>query len=92
MNRKQRRAMKKQLKKQEGVEDELAVFMFLFNKLPNECSACTKEFDKKDRDMVSSWNVVVRSDEQQVRLYCPSCWKAAQKAVEQVYGEIDDTV
>jgi hypothetical protein len=92
MNRKQRRAMKKQLKKQEGVEDELAEKMFLFNKLPNECSACQKDFDKKDRDMVCSWSVVVRQDEQQVRLYCPTCWDAAQKAVEQVYGELNDTV
>ena len=92
MNRKELRALEKQLKKQGASEDELAEKMFLFNKLPNECSACTKEFDKKDRDMVSSWSVVVRSDEQQVRLYCPSCWEAAQKAVKQVYGELDDIV
>ena len=92
MNRKERRALERQLKKQGTSEDELAEKMFLFNKLPDECSACTKTFDKRDRDMVSSWSVVVRSDEQQVRLYCPTCWEAAQKAVEQVYGESDDTV
>ena len=92
MNRKQRRAMKKQLKKQEGVEDELAEKMFLFNKLPDECSACQKEFDKKDRDMVFSWSVVVRQDENQVRLYCPTCWESAQEAVKQVYGDLNDTV
>ena len=92
MNRKERRALERQLKKQGASEDELAEKMFLFNKLPDECSACIKTFDKRDRDMVSSWSVVVRSDEQQVRLYCPTCWEAAQKAVEQVYGESDDTV
>ena len=92
MNRKERRALERQLKKRGATEDELAEKMLLFNKLPNECSACTKWFDKKDRDMVSSWSVVVRSDEQQVRLYCPTCWKAAQKAVKQVYGELDDIV
>jgi len=92
VNRKERRALERQLKKQGASEDELAEKMFLFNKLPDECSACTKAFDKRDRDMVSSWSVVVRSDEQQVRLYCPTCWKAAQKAVEQVYGDLDDTV
>ena len=92
MNRKQRRAMKKELKKQHGVEDEMAEKMMMFDHLPDECSACTKSFDKKDKDMVFSWSVVVRQDEKQVRLYCPTCWKAAQKAVEQVYGDLDDTV
>ena len=92
MNRKQRRAMQKQLKKQAGVEDELAEKMFLFDKLPDECCACDKEFDKKNKDMVFSWSVVVRQDEQQVRLYCPTCWDAAQKAVKKVYGELDDIV
>ena len=92
MNRKQRRAMKKELKKQHGVEDELAEKMMMFDHLPDECSACTKSFDKKDKDMVFSWSVVVRKDEKQVRLYCPTCWDAAQKAVEKVYGELDDTV
>ena len=42
--------------------------------------------------MVSSWNVVVRQDEQQVRLYCPDCWDAAQTAIKQVYGELNDNV
>ncbi len=92
MNRKQRRAMKRELKKQHGVEDAMAEKMIMFDRLPDECSACDKEFDKKDRDMVFSWNVVVRNDEQQVRLYCPDCWDTAQKAVEQVYGEINDNV
>jgi hypothetical protein len=92
VNRKERRAMKKQLKKQGDVEDELADKMLMFDRLPDECSACVKPFDKKDRDMVFSWNVVVRKDEQQVRLYCPTCWDAAQKAVKKVYGELDDIV
>ena len=92
MNRKQRRAAKRELKKQHGVEDAVAEKMFLFEKLPKECSACTKPFDKQDRDMVVSWNVVVREEEDIVRRYCPDCWKAAQKAVKQVYGDLDDTV
>jgi hypothetical protein len=92
VNRKQRRAMKKELKKQHGVEDEMAEKMVMFDRMPDECSACVKPFDKKDRDMVFSWNVVVRHDEQEVRLYCPTCWDAAQTAIKQVYGELDDTV
>ncbi len=92
MNRKQRRAMKKELKKQGDLEEALAEKLMMFDRMPDECSACVKPFDKKDRDMVSSWNVVVRHDEQQVRLYCPTCWDAAQKAVKKVYGELDDIV
>jgi len=92
MNRKQRRALKKELKKQEGVEDALAEKLMMFDQLPDECSACVKPFDKKDRDMVFSWNVVVREEEKIVRLYCPTCWDAAQKAVKQIYGELDDVI
>ncbi len=91
MNRKQRRAMKRELKKQ-GAEDAMAEQLMMFDQLPDECSACAKPFDKKDREMVFSWNVVVRKDTQQVRLYCPTCWDAAQKAVKKVYGELDDII
>ena len=91
MNRKQRRAMKKELKKQ-GAEDAMAEQLMMFDQLPDECSACVKPFDKKDREMVFSWNVVVRKDIQQVRLYCPTCWDAAQNAVKKVYGELDDII
>ena len=91
MNRKQRRAMKRELKKQEG-DDAMAEKMMLFDELPDECSACSSPFDKKDREMALSWNVVVREKEKTVRLYCPTCWEAAQKAVKQVYGELDDVI
>jgi hypothetical protein len=92
MNRKQRRAAQRELKKQEGVDDALAEKMMMFDQLPDECSACTQPFDKKDREMVMSWNVVVREEEKIVRLYCPKCWKAAQKAIKQVYGDLDDII
>ena len=92
MNRKQRRAMNKQLQKQGASEEDLAKQLMMFDQLPDECSACVKPFDKKNREMVMSWNVVVRNDEKQVRLYCPSCWEAAQKAIKKVYGELDDII
>ena len=92
MNRKQRRAAQRELKKQEGVDDALAEKMMMFDQLPDECSACTQPFDKKDREMVMSWNVVVREEEKIVRLYCPTCWEAAQKAVTQLYGVVDELV
>ena len=92
MNRKQRRAAQRELKKQHGAEEEVAEKMVLFSKLPPECSACRDPFDKTDREMVTSWSVVVREQKQTVRLYCPRCWQAAQKAVAQVYGDLDDLV
>ena len=43
---------------------------------------CEKEFNKQDKEMLATWNVVVREQEKVVRLYCPDCWGAAQRVVE----------
>ena len=75
MNRKQRRTATKAAK-QSG-NKELSEKIFLFNQMPNECMACLKPFDKKDKQMVMDWNVVVREKEEIVRLYCPDCWDKA---------------
>ena len=92
MNRKQRRATKRELKKQHGIEDAATEKMIMFDQLPGACSACTEPFDKENREMVMSWSVVVRTEENIVRLYCPTCWGAAQKAVTQLYGAVDELV
>jgi|TARA_E500000305_G_C3866584_1_gene163126 hypothetical protein len=78
MNRKQRRAAKKN-KDSEAVAIEEKVA--LFDKLPDECMTCQLSFDKKDKEQVSTWNVVVREDEGVVRLYCPDCWDKAQDII-----------
>ena len=83
MNRKQRRAAAKTNNKSD-VSDKLN----MFDNLPDECLACTKPFDKKDKEMVFTWNVVVR-DENTVRLYCPECWQLARNVVEQYNKEND---
>ncbi len=80
MNRKQRRASAKMEKKQ-GNQD-LADKMNIYTKLPESCMMCEAEFDKQNREMLSTWNVVVREQEKVVRLYCPDCWSAAQRVVE----------
>ena len=54
----------------------------MFDKLPDECLACTKPFDKTNKEMVFTWNVVVRNEDT-VRLYCPDCWNMARQVVEQ---------
>ena len=80
MNRAQRRAAAKRNKKNESSEGEEK--MALFGKLPDECLACQASFDKKDKSQVMTWSVVVRSDTEQVRLYCPDCWSKAKAVVE----------
>ena len=81
MNRQQRRAAAKQAKK-DGTE-EVAEKVALFGKLEDKCLVCAKPFDKKDKEMVMSWNVVVREKEGKVNLYCPTCWERAQSVIEQ---------
>ena len=78
MNRAQRRTLKKSGKASSDLEEK----MFLFGKLGDHCLTCLAPFDKTDKEMVMSWSVVVRSKEEEVRLYCPDCWSKAQQIVE----------
>jgi len=86
MNREQRRAAAKQAKK-DGNE-ELAEKVVLFNKLGDECLVCNKPFDKKDKEMVMSWNVVVREKEEVVNLYCPECWSGAIELLNEIKNDL----
>ena len=86
MNREQRRAAAKQAKK-DGTE-EVAEKVALFGLIGDQCLVCNKPFDKKDREMVMSWNVVVREKEEKVNLYCPDCWNGALDMLKQAKEEI----
>ena len=78
MNRKQRRAAKKNKNSDAvAIEEKVA----LFDKLSDECMTCQLPFDKKDKEQVTTWNVVVREDEGVVRLYCPDCWGKAEEII-----------
>jgi len=81
MNRHQRRKAAAEARR--NGQDELAEKIGMFSKLGDQCDACEKPFDKKDKDMVTSWFVTVRQQEKKVRLYCPTCWETAQKVVEE---------
>ena len=59
-----------------------------FNKLPEQCTTCSEPFDKKDREMLKSWNVVAR--QQTIRLFCPQCVDKAKQVVEK-YGDKDES-
>jgi len=76
-----RKLKRKQDKESRKAEKKLATKIAQFGKLPNECLTCEKEFDKKNKEMVTSWYVVQSTEN--VRLYCPPCWEGAQKLVEE---------
>ena len=86
MNREQRRAAAKREKK-DGNE-EVAEKVALFGLIGDQCLVCNKPFDKKDREMVMSWSVVVREKEEKVNLYCPDCWNGALDMLKQAKEEI----
>ena len=79
-----RRLRRKQNRKKKKAEKDLQQKMNMFDKLPDACDACEKAFDKKDKSMVQSWNVVVREAAGVVRLYCPNCWDMAIKLIKEV--------
>jgi hypothetical protein len=80
MNRKQRREMERKMGKENS--QKLAEKIFQFDKLPDECSACSLPFDKKSKEMARTWNVVVQ-DTDTVRLYCPKCWAFAKELIQE---------
>jgi len=92
MNREQRRALAKN-KGAQDIEEQVA----LFNKLPEHCLTCEKPYNKNDKEMAMSWNVVVHGEEEVVRLYCPECWQKAKKITEdfanhlrEKYGDLEE--
>ena len=87
MNRKQRRAVSRQVGKDNS--EELSVKVAQFQNLPDMCLMCEKPFDKKSKQMAQTWNVVVR-DEDTVRLYCPECWDTANNIINDFKQEIEN--
>jgi len=88
MNRRQRREAAKQAKKDGN--PELSEKISLFGKLGDNCLTCEKPFDKKDKEMVMSWSVVVREQEGVVRLYCPDCWGKAVEIMEDFKQRLEE--
>ena len=87
MSRKIKRNKEKEAKKR--LAKEIKQKMSMFDKIPEACLACEKSFNKSDKEMVSSWYVVVKEDG--VNLYCPTCWDAARKIVKE-YADASKTV
>ena len=96
MNRKQRRALERKMKKGATIEDEQAdaiqTKMSLFSKLPDHCLTCDMEFGKTDREQVTTWKVFVRGEDKKVNLYCPDCWGKASEIVEAYFEAMNNNL
>lgn len=88
MNRAQRRAKDRRIKKSKKKKTELEQKLGLFELLPEDCMVCMAPFDKRNKEQVMSWNVVVREKERVVRVYCPTCWGKAKQLIDEL--KIDD--
>ena len=88
LGRKIRRAAAKQKKKL--AEKEMAEKIALFDRLPDSCLVCDTPFDKKDKESVQSWCVVIREKEEKVNLYCPECWHRANSLVSTLSKEVNN--
>jgi uncharacterized protein with PIN domain len=83
--------IKAETKSHKDKEKDLKQKLNMFDRLPDHCLTCNSPFDRKNREQVQSWFVVVKNAENKVNLYCPSCWEKATKLVEEHYGEKNDT-
>jgi len=53
----------------------------MFDRLPDKCDTCHKDFDKKSKEMAKTWFVVVKKAEKVVRLFCPDCMGKAKEVI-----------
>ena len=81
---KRKMARNKAKKEKKNFEKEMKQQLLMFDKLGAECSACEKPFDKKSKEHAMTWNVVVKEEEEIVRLYCPECWDKANKIIKEI--------
>lgn len=84
MNRQQRRARGRKIKKSKQKKTELEQKLGLFDLLPEECVVCMAPFDRKNKEQVNTWNVVVREEQAIVRVYCPTCWTKAKQLLDEL--------
>jgi Zn finger protein HypA/HybF involved in hydrogenase expression len=78
LKRKRQKDKKTLDKDMQDVKNKIA----LFQRRPDECSACNKKFPEKDREAHMTWQVVVHNEEKTVRLFCPDCQEKAKRLVE----------
>ena len=78
----ERKFARKQKKETRKLEKKMARQTMLFDQLPENCLVCSEGFDKKNKEQVTSWQVVIQKEN--VRLYCPECWDKANKTIKSI--------
>ena len=72
--------------KKKKAEKDLKDKVMSFDRMPDCCVSCYKEFDKKSKEHHDTWKIVERREKQRVSLFCPDCWDNGLAAVkEHVY-------
>ena len=82
-NLKRKIKRKKHLKEEKDANKELqSKLSSIF--LPDNCSLCNRDFDKKSREMAMTWKVIAR--EERKHLICPTCWDLIER-IDPLLGE-----
>ena len=79
--------------KKKKAEKELKSRIMSFDRMPDCCVVCYKDFDKKSKEHHNTWIVVERREQKRVSLFCPECWDnglaAAKEHVYKKQSELD---
>jgi uncharacterized protein with PIN domain len=81
---------KKQLDAKKEAEDNLVRQVGMFGLRPDNCSICSKPFDKNSREMAMTWRVIVSEEKKKVTLICPECQEKIDEGMKKVFGGNDD--
>jgi len=64
------------------LEKEVSEKINMFDRMPEMCLSCDDPFDKTNEEMVKTWTVVIRKEEEKVNLWCPTCWDNAKNILQ----------
>ena len=84
--------IKQKKKSHKQTQRDLQQKMNMFDLLPENCLTCLEPFDKKNKEQVQSWFVVVKNEERTVRLYCPDCWEKAKEIVKDFKQRVEEKI
>ena len=77
---------KKQLDAKKEAEDKLVRQVGMFGLRPDNCSICSKPFDKNSREMAMTWRVIVSEEKKRVTLICPECQEKIDEGINKEAG------
>ena len=81
---------KKQLDAKKEAQQELSRQVGMFGMCTDECSVCSKPFDKRSKEMAMTWRVIVSEQKNRVTLICPECQEKIDEGINKMFGGNDD--